>query len=362
VISLAHIHFKNKKTTMKRISLLLLAATVAFASCKEQWKKGEEGMQYKVIAEGKGDKIQKGQFLELTISTVWNNGKKDSILNGDNAGTPIIVGYDSLEIPSSFYKMFKDVRKGDSLATKISTDSAFKKMPDQMPPFMKKGQMVFTNIRIVNIYKTKEEADKAREAAAKVAEEKAKAKSASLVGADDKTLNDYFAKNNIKAVKTPNGSYVEIIQPGTGPNMDTTSVAKLNYTGKILNGGEFDSNTDPSKPNHDPLIVNLTSDPGAGMSVIPGMTEALKLFNKGAKGKMYIPSGQAYGAQARGADLPANSILVFDIEVLDVLNKQQAKAEVEVLQKKYMEMQRQQQAMQQAMQQQQQQQAAPAQK
>lgn len=347
---------------MKRISLLLLAATVAFASCKEQWKKGEEGMQYKVIADGKGDKIKTGQFLELTISTVWNNGKKDSVLNGDNAGTPIIVGYDSLEIPSSFYKILKDVRKGDSIATKISTDSAFKKMPEQMPPFMKKGQMLFTNMRIVNIYKTKEEADKARDAATKMAEERAKAKSAALVGTEDKILTDYFAKNNIKATKTANGSYVEITQPGTGPNMDTTNVAKINYTGKLLNGGVFDSNTDPAKPNHDPLIVNLTNDPAAGIPVVPGMAESLKLFNKGAKGKMYLPSGQAYGAQARGADLPANSILVFDIDVLDVLTKAQGKAEMAAMQQKYMEAQKQQQAMQQAMQQQQAQQQAPAQK
>ena len=326
---------------MKRISLLLLAATVAFASCKEQWKKGEEGMQYKIIADGKGDKVKPGQFLELTISTVWNNGKKDSILNADNAGTPIIVAYDSLEIPSSFFKILKDVRKGDSLATKVSTDSAFKKMPEQMPPFMKKGQTLYTNLRIVNIYKTKEEADKAREAGMKIAEEKAKVKSAALVTADDKTLTDYFAKNNIKPTRTANGTYVEILQPGTGANLDTTTVAKINYTGKLLNGQVFDSNTDPSKGHMEPLSVNLTSNPSLGNPVVPGLTEALKLLNKGAKARVYIPSGQAYGPRAMGPDLPANANLIFDVEILDVLNKTQAAAEMEAMQKKYMDMQKQ---------------------
>lgn len=344
---------------MKRISLLLLAATVAFASCKEQWKKGEDGVQYQIIADGKGDKVKPGEFMELTVTTIWNNGKKDSILNAENMTVPVIISLDSAQLGPMYFKIFKEMRKGDSLATKISTDSAFKKMPEQMPPFMKKGQTLSTNARVINIFKTKEEADKANEANTKIAEEKAKAKSAALVAVDDKTLTEYFAKNNIKAAKTPNGSYVEITQPGTGANLDSTTVAKINYTGKVLNGGVFDSNTDPSKPNHDPLIVNLTSDPNAGISVIPGMKEALMLFNKGSKGKMYIPSGQAYGAQARGAELPANSILVFDVEVLDVLNKAQATAEMAAMQKKYMEMQKQQQAMQQAMQQQQQSQQAP---
>jgi FKBP-type peptidyl-prolyl cis-trans isomerase FkpA len=358
VINLAHIHFKNKKTTMKRISLLLLVATVAFASCKEPWKKGEEGMQYRVIPDGKGDKVKPGQFLELTISTVWNNGKKDSVLNADNAGTPIIVAYDSIEIPSSFYKILKDVRKGDSLATKISTDSAFKKMPEQMPPFMKKGQTLYTNLRIVNIYKTKEEADKAREAGMKIAEAKMKAKSAALVAEDDKALNDYFAKNNIKVTKIANGTYVEILQPGTGTNLDTTTVAKINYTGKLLDGKVFDSNTDPSKGHTEPLTANLTNNPSLGNPVVPGLTEGLKMLNKGAKARIYIPSGQGYGPRAMGPDLPANANLIFDVEILDVLSKTQAAADMEAMQKKYMEMQKQQQAAQQ----QQVQQAPPAQK
>jgi FKBP-type peptidyl-prolyl cis-trans isomerase len=347
---------------MKRISLLLLVATVAFASCKEQWKKAQEGVEYKIVAQGKGDKIKPGQFLEMTITTSWNNGKKDSVMNPDQTTIPVIISFDSAQL-GPYYKIFKDLKKGDSIVTRMSTDSAFKRTPEQMPAYMKKGQFIYTNARVVNIYKTQEEADKANEASMKLMQQKAQAKAIALVSADDKTLKDFFAKNNIKATRTANGSYVEITQPGTGPNIDTTNVAKINYTGKLLNGNVFDSNTDPSKPSHDPLLVNLTNEPNAGIPVVPGMKEALMLFNKGAKGKMYLPSGQAYGAQARGADLPANSILVFDIDVLDVLTKAQGTAEMAAMQKKYMEMQKQQQAMQQAMQQQSQQpQQAPAQK
>jgi hypothetical protein len=66
-----------------------------------------------------------------------------------------------------------------------------------------------------------------------------------------------------------------------------------------------------------------------GTAVIKGWTDGLKTINKGTKAKFYIPSPLAYGKQKMGEDLAANSILIFDIEVLDVLNKEQAKAEVD---------------------------------
>jgi FKBP-type peptidyl-prolyl cis-trans isomerase FkpA len=327
---------------MRKISYLLMMATaVSFASCKESWKKADEGMEYKIIADGKGDKIKTGEFLEFQFTSVWNDGKKDSVLNDTRVnGGPQIIPFDSASLPPAYFKIFKELKKGDSLTTKMITDSIFKKQPEAMPPFMKKGQYVYTNLRVTNIYKTKEEAEKARIAAMAANEAAGKIKAEGQAKTDDKTLNDFFAKNNIKTVKTANGSYVEIIQPGTGPMIDTTVVAKINYTGRLTNGKMFDSNTDPSKGHLEPLTVNMTSNPGLGGGVIPGMTEALKMLNKGAKAKLYIPSGQGYGAQAGGPELPANSNLVFEVEVLDILNKTQAAAAMAAAQKKMMEMQK----------------------
>ena len=67
------------------------------------------------------------------------------------------------------------------------------------------------------------------------------------------------------------------------------------------------------------LMVNLTTDPMVGMTVVPGMSEGLKMLNKGAKAKLYIPSPLAYGAPAAGPDIKPNSILVFDFEVINLL-------------------------------------------
>ena len=70
----------------------------------------------------------------------------------------------------------------------------------------------------------------------------------------------------------------------------------------------------------------MTNDPMLGQGVIPGWTDGLKLLNKGAKAKFYIPSSLAYGAQGAGQDIKPNEILVFDIEVVDILNRTQALA------------------------------------
>ncbi len=326
---------------MRKNAYLLLMAAVLFAACNSPFKKGEEGMEYKIIADGKGETLKPGQFVEFHFTSVYNNGKKDSILNSTrDLGAPQIITFDSINLPPAYYKLFKQLRKGDSLSTKMLTDTVFKKQPAAMPPFMKKGNFLYTNIRIINVYKTQEEADKARQANMAIQEAAGKQKAAAQLIKDDKILTDYFAKNNIKTTKTEKGAYVEILQAGTGVMLDTSSITKIKYTGKTIAGKMFDSNTDPSKGHLEPLSVNLTNDMSLGGGVIPGMSDGLKLMNKGTKAKIYIPSSLAYGAAGAGADISPNENLIFEVEVLDILTKAQAAADVAAQQKKFQEMQK----------------------
>ena len=326
---------------MRTISYLLLFTVLAFSACTESYKKGGDGMEYKIISEGKGETLKTGQFVEFDFVSILRKGSKDSILsNTRETGAPQIIAYDSAGLPGPYFKIFGQLKKGDSLSTRIMTDSVFKKQPEAMPPFMKKGQYLYTNLRILNIYKTQEEADKARQAGMAKQEAAGKVKAAQLLVTDDKTLQAYFTKNNIKAIKTPKGAYLEILQPGNGPMFDTTVFVKVNYTGKTLDGKMFDSNTDPAKGHLEPLSVNLTNDMSLGGGVIPGMSDALHMLNKGAKAKIYIPSGLGYGAAGAGGDIPPNANLMFEVEVLDVMDKAQAIAERAAAQKKMEAMQK----------------------
>jgi FKBP-type peptidyl-prolyl cis-trans isomerase 2 len=129
---------------------------------------------------------------------------------------------------------------------------------------------------------------------------------------------------------------VQTTVAGTGPVLDSNVFVKIMYTGKTLDGKMFDSNVDPSKGHTDPLLVNLTNDMSLGGGVIPGMGDALRTMQKGTKATMFIPSGLGYGARGAGADIPANANLMFDVEVLEILTKAQAKAANDAQQAKMM--------------------------
>jgi len=341
---------------MRKISYLLIVIT-ALTACSEPFKRGDDGLEYKIIADGNGEKVKYGNYMQLHIAQYYATGKKDSLISDSRTAIPAFEILDSVRTPMPYFKILSQLRKGDSLVIRVLSDTLFKKNPESMPPFIKKGHMLITTVKMLNFFISKEQSDSARQGEITIAEKKQTEKDALTIKGDDKTLNDYFAKNNIKVVKAPMGTYVEIIKPGTGKNIDTSVVVKTNYTGRLMNGTRpFDSNTDSTFGHLEPLFVNMTKDPSLGITVIQGWNDGLTLLNKGAKAKFYIPSALGYGSRGMGQDIPANSILFFDIEVVDILNREQAAKAVGEERRKMEAMQQMQQQMQQMQQQQQQQQ------
>ncbi|MBN8835351.1 MAG: hypothetical protein ABS68_11710 [Niastella sp. SCN 39-18] len=326
---------------MKRTSCFLLAAVLLFSACQQSFKKGEQGLEYKIISGSKGEPIKYGEFMQMEIAQIYSNGKKDSILSDTRTSSgAIIQPLDSINTPKEYFNILKQLKNGDSLVIRILSDSIMQKNPMGLPPFMKKGHYLVTTVKMINVFKTREEAEAAfKEEQGKV-EARMKEQSKEQEKKDIKTLEDYFAKNKIQVLKAPEGTFVEILTPGTGPNIDTSVVIKVKYTGKTMDGVIFDSNVDPSFPNHDPILVNMTNDPSLGQPVIKGWTDGFKMLNKGAIAKFYITSPMAYGANSPTPKIPANSILTFDVEVVDVLNKVQAKVEADAQMKKMNEIQK----------------------
>lgn len=322
---------------MRKISFVLLLAVVAFTACKNEpvFKKGKQGLEYKIFTDGKSQKVKFGDFMQINVGQYYTTGKKDSLLSDSrNSSGPMVEMLDSASIPPAYLEILTQLRKNDSLVIRLLTDSAYNKSPESMPPFFKKGHYLTTTIKLINIFDNAKSADSARMAEMIQGQKRDSIKSIATAAKEDKELTDYFAKNKVNAVKAPQGTYVQILQAGTGPLIDTTSVVVTNYTGRTMDGKMFDSNTDPSKGHVEPFNVNMTNDKSLGQSVIKGWTDGLQLLNKGAKAKFYIPSTLAYGSRAT-PEIPANSILVFDIEVVDVLNKVQAKAAVKAQTEKY---------------------------
>lgn len=106
------------------------------------------------------------------------------------------------------------------------------------------------------------------------------------------------------------------LKVGTGDTARDDSEVVINYTGWLYDakaadhhGAKFDSSYDSGHP--------LTFAIGADQ-VVPGMDSAVKGMRVGGKREVIIPSSLGYGRRGAGSDIPPNSALVFDIELLEV--------------------------------------------
>ena len=134
----------------------------------------------------------------------------------------------------------------------------------------------------------------------------------------DKLLyKDYIAENEAFLVKnkeksgvtvTPSGLQYEVITMGTGEKPTVNSTVKVHYVGTLIDGTEFDSSVKRGEPAQFPLE-----------GVIPGWTEALQLMPVGSKFKIYLPQNLGYGANQAGDVIKPFSTLIFDVELLEIV-------------------------------------------
>jgi FKBP-type peptidyl-prolyl cis-trans isomerase FklB len=152
------------------------------------------------------------------------------------------------------------------------------------------------------------EEDVIREAFAAVREEqmeKQKIESEGAVKVGEDFLVENAKKEGVKV--TESGLQYEVMASGKGNSPAATDTVEVHYHGTLINGSVFDSSVDRGTPAKFP--VNR---------VISGWTEALQLMKEGDKWRLTIPASLAYGAQSPSPKIPANSALVFEVELLAI--------------------------------------------
>ncbi len=127
-----------------------------------------------------------------------------------------------------------------------------------------------------------------------------------------KAGEEFLAENKKKpgVVTLSDGLQYKILAagPGTGPTPKDTSKVKVHYRGTLVDGKEFDSSYKRNQPAEFPLN-----------QVIKGWVEGLQLMHVGDKYEFYIPYQLAYGEGGRGESIPPASVLIFEVELLEIL-------------------------------------------
>ena len=124
------------------------------------------------------------------------------------------------------------------------------------------------------------------------------------------TVSDSFLTENAKKLgiqTTAPGLQYKMTKEGTGKQPSATSMVTVHYKGQLVDGKVFDSSIERGEPVEFPLN-----------QVIPGWTEGLQLMKEGGKATFYIPSQLGYGEQGVPGMIPANSTLIFDVELIKV--------------------------------------------
>jgi FKBP-type peptidyl-prolyl cis-trans isomerase len=120
----------------------------------------------------------------------------------------------------------------------------------------------------------------------------------------------YLAENGGKSgiQTTASGLQYEVIVQGTGPKPGASSTVEVHYEGTLIDGTVFDSSYVRGESAQFPLD-----------RVIPGWAEGIQLMSQGSTYRLFIPSELAYGPQGAGNFIPPNSLLIFKVELLSIV-------------------------------------------
>jgi len=161
-----------------------------------------------------------------------------------------------------------------------------------------------------------------------------------LIGCDDECINEfgecpdqqlqedlalideYLTAKGLEAEVHPSGLHYIILEEGDGETPNNNQEVVVNYTGRFLDGRVFDTSLDSVARAEGIFNENRDYQPfqftlGIGR-VIPGWDIGIGLLNEGAKAQLLLPSYLAYGPSGSGASIPGNTVLTFEVELLDI--------------------------------------------
>lgn len=307
----------------------MAAIIIVAQACQQNEKLGKlaGGMEYEFITKTEGGQVpENGEFIALNI--LVKNSNDSVITDSKEMGIPVLLKKDSLwGTTEKFQDCFNLMAKGDSAIFKMPANALFL---NQLPPGIDSSSTMIVQAGLANILDeaayqemVTEWRNKQRMVQMETHKATVLAMNKDLLESQGKEIDDYLAKNNLTAETTETGIRCVIKEKGEGIAPEVGDQVTVAYTGKLLDGTIFDTSDEEiakQAGRHTPgrQYAPYPFQLGIG-SVILGWHEGIALLNEGDKATLYIPSPFGYGAQGSGEIIKPNSILVFDVELVNVI-------------------------------------------
>lgn len=296
------------KRLFKLFAAIVLTSTILVA-CGDGFKTTKSGLRYKFLETNKGaQQVQQNDVLVGTCVLKLN----DSILGRVDTPDRILMANDPA-FPGDLPEGLLMMHIGDKAIFQVEADSVAK-YGFRFPPYYKPGtgMKLIYEINLTDII-TKEE----------MAQEQANymENMQQAQAAEKEMLANYVNENKIKATPDEEGLYIIVNKKGNGQKVEIGRQVAINYTGRLLNGKVFDTSIESvakdneiydSRRPYEPLCYRVGEQ-----SLIRGWEKGIINQPAGSKLTLIIPSALGYGPQDLGI-IPANSSLIFDIEIVSV--------------------------------------------
>lgn len=272
----------------------------------------ENGTKVTYLAKGDGNPPSDSLISMFRIKYTTEEGE---LMMENEEPMPLKIDPNSEVDQGELFNVLKQLKSGDSVIFDLVASELFEKtfrapIPDTIAADSKiKFEIAFTDQLTETAY-------------FEMVQLKAEKAAQDQLIMDNEILDNYLQENGIETMKTESGLRYVINEEGTGPQADSGQVVKVNYAGRILDGPYFDSSIESIarenaifREGRDYSPFSFTLGQGG---VIKGWDEGIALLNEGSKATLYIPSSLGYGNRGAGAVIKPNSILVFDVELVEI--------------------------------------------
>ncbi len=294
---------------MKKVSFLfMIMAALSFAGCGltngVEYEETASGLKYVFHVETGQEKPQTGDILSLEMVYHLNDS---TLFDSRETGMPMFLEMIESETPGDIYEGLAMMSVGDSASFVLDAEQFFIYTTGMMelPPFVEQGDEITFD---VSMLKVMDEEGFAQEQQ-RIMEEQMEA---DMLRAEQEEglMLDYLEEEDIVVQPTESGLYYVEKEKGEGQKVESGDMVVVHYEGRLLDGTVFDSSYEREEP-----IEFLI---GQGQ-VIPGWDEGIGMMHVGGVATLVVPSHLAYGERGAGQMIPPFSTLVFDVEVLDIV-------------------------------------------